>query len=47
MSRTVKDLVCGSGLQFGPARRSVLKGLSQEFKLFALDACSSATLACA
>jgi class 3 adenylate cyclase len=47
VSRTVKDLVLGSGLRFAPARRAVLKGLSQEFRLFALDLDgTSETLAC-
>jgi class 3 adenylate cyclase len=36
VSRTVTDLVVGSGLQFTPCGAHALKGLSQEWQLFAV-----------
>jgi class 3 adenylate cyclase len=47
VSRTVKDLVCGSSVQFSPAKRSVLKGLSHEFRLFALNVGTGHGMVCA
>jgi class 3 adenylate cyclase/pimeloyl-ACP methyl ester carboxylesterase len=37
VSSTVRDLVVGSGLQFADAGRHTLKGLSDEWQLYALD----------
>jgi class 3 adenylate cyclase len=36
VSRTVKDLVVGSGFEFGSKGRHALKGISDEWELYAV-----------
>ena len=38
VSRTVKDLVVGSGLTFSDRGRTALKGVPGEWELYAVDA---------
>jgi class 3 adenylate cyclase len=38
VSRTVKDLTIGSGLKFADRGRHALKGVPDEWELYALDA---------